>query len=161
MQLSLARTSARRIERCSRVFHVDGFQINKTKLHKAWRQARVAAGFPDLLIHDLRRSAVRNMRLAGISEVDAMKLSGHKNRHVFDRYSIVGDDDTRSASLRSDTYLSGKLKLDGNASAAPAFSDSLDPREDRARSSVGPRLDAEFGEALRVGCLETQNGNSG
>jgi hypothetical protein len=31
----------------------------------------------------------------------------------------------------------------------------------RPRSSAGPRLDAEFGKGLRIGCFESQKGNSG
>ena len=104
----------------------EGVVFDATNLRKAWRKACVAAGlgtltevaekgdpevdaevagkadprYTGLIIHDLRRSAIKNLMKAGVNEKVAMKISGHKTRDVFDRYHIVDTEDVVNAMRR-------------------------------------------------------------
>ena len=69
----------------------------KRSMQEAFTAACEKAGIEGLLLHDLRRSAVRNLRKAGIAEGVAMKISGHRDRAVFERYNIVDSQDVLEA----------------------------------------------------------------
>ena len=59
-----------------------------------------AAGLPGLLLHDFRRSAVRNMIRAGLPQKTAREISGHKIDSVFNRFNVVGEADIRDAARK-------------------------------------------------------------
>jgi len=86
--------------------------------YKSWRSACVAAECPGRIYHDLRRTAVRNFRRAGLSEAEAMALTGHKTRHVFERYNIVTEKDLRDAAWRAQAFMAANLPECGKSVAA-------------------------------------------
>src|SRR5262245_8672102 len=80
---------------CPYVLHRKGKPTKSCR--NAFKSAAKATAFVGIVPHDMRRSAIRNFRKAGLSESDGMKLSGHKTRSVYDRYDIIDEEDSREA----------------------------------------------------------------
>ena len=85
------------------VFHRNGKPIKSFR--RGFQSAAKRIEIADLVPHDMRRSAIRNFRKAGLSETEGMKLSGHRTRNVYDRYNIVDDEDSRQAMRQAQEYL--------------------------------------------------------
>ncbi|MFL6466266.1 MAG: site-specific integrase, partial [Bryobacteraceae bacterium] len=75
---------------------------------KSWKTACSLAGVENTLFHDLRRTALTNMIEAGFSEKEAMEISGHKTRSVFDRYHIVSERRLKQLGQRLEDHLKVK-----------------------------------------------------
>lgn len=80
------------------VFHNQGEQIRD--YYTGWRAACRRVGCEGLRPHDFRRTAARNYTRAGVGERVAMAITGHKTRHVFDRYNITAEQDLVDAAQR-------------------------------------------------------------
>lgn len=87
------------------VFHRAGEPVGDFR--KVWAKACEAAGVAGTLFHDLRRSAVRNMERAGVSQAVAMKVTGHKTASVYRRYRIVDENDVREALTKTEAANNG------------------------------------------------------
>lgn len=72
----------------------------------SWNLACQEAGVPGLRFHDLRRTAVRNLRRAGVAESVIMKITGHRTQGVFERYNITDQSDIREAGKAAEAFLS-------------------------------------------------------
>jgi len=79
----------------------------------AWASACQRAGFPigrkhgGYVFHNTRHTAVTNLVNAGVPAHEAMGVSGHRTRSVFDRYSIKLHEQTREALRRATAYVGG------------------------------------------------------
>jgi integrase len=97
------------------VFHRGGKRIRDFR--HAWASACARAGCAGRLVHDLRRTAARDMRRAGISEGEIMRLCGWRTRSMFDRYNIIDEQDLARAVARR---FSGQGAAKSEPSADPA-----------------------------------------
>lgn len=69
-----------------------------------WENGCKAAGVPDLLFHDLRRTGARNLRNSGVPETTVMAIGGWKTRSVFERYVITDENDLADATAKLERY---------------------------------------------------------
>lgn len=75
----------------------------------AWKSACTKAGVPGRLLHDMRRSAVRNLERDGVSRSAAMAMVGHKTESIYRRYAIVDASALRDAAAKIDRACTQKV----------------------------------------------------
>ena len=112
----------------------DGPVFDATNLRWAWAEAcdRIGLGkfdkklrkYAGLKIHDLRRSAARNLRKAKVPEDVAMKITGHKTASVFRRYAITDGEDVRDALIQVGQYNADVVRTAENNAKTMQFSGS-------------------------------------
>jgi len=71
-------------------------------IRRQWERATKAANLPSLLVHDLCRTGIRNMRRRRIDETVALKIAGRKTESILRRYDIVDEADLDDAAMKMD-----------------------------------------------------------
>ena len=104
----------------------EGKLFDARNLRKSFQAACVKVGlgvktgpedwqYKGLLIHDFRRSGVRNLVRSGVPRRIAMKISGHLTESTFERYNIVDSTDLHEAMAKVEKHIDGKLMaVDGS-----------------------------------------------
>lgn len=113
------------------LFHRNGSPLLNNWCQVHWKRAASKVGLSHIVIHDLRRSFVRNMRLAGMPETTIMRFTGHRTRAIFDRYNIVTIDEQKAALERMAEYLSTQPKASDVTILSPADTKSASKRGNR------------------------------
>jgi integrase len=78
------------------IFHRGG-GLPVGEFKKSWASATKKAKCPGRLFHDLRRTCARRLLAAGVPQVTARELTGHRTSAMFDRYAIVSSADVLAA----------------------------------------------------------------
>jgi integrase len=84
------------------------FRVNRDKrtyehmqsFRKAFTHACEKAGLGKRLFHDLRRSAIKCMIDSGVSQTQAMRISGHRTVSTFRRYSDIFNESEMAAAAK-------------------------------------------------------------
>jgi hypothetical protein len=105
-----------------KLFRKNGPVFDTSNFRKAFQTAACAVAlgrklgpeawqYEGLLLYDLPRSAIRNMKRAGVDTAVAMKISGHKTLRVFQRYNITSVDDVKGAMEAVTRYNASSMQV--------------------------------------------------
>jgi len=98
----------------------EGKVFNARNLRKAFQAACVKVGlgvktgpkvwqYKGLILHDFRRSGVRNLIRSGVPRRIAMRISGHLTESTFERYNIVDSTDLHEAMAKVEHHFGGRV----------------------------------------------------
>ena len=105
MRAFIVMALAERNTECPYVFQYRGRHLGNTRT--GWDKARKAAGVPELIFHDTRRTAIWLMEQAGIPRHEAMQISGHKTESVYKRYDIAAEKGATEAGKKLRSHFEG------------------------------------------------------
>ncbi len=77
-----------------------------------------------LILHDLRRTAARNLRKAGVAEGVIMRVGGWRTRSIFERYNIVSQADQQDAMRKLEQHQAQNGKAENPDGDSPFGHDS-------------------------------------
>jgi integrase len=69
------------------------FTISRSRLRDEWEAARIAAGAPDIRLHDLRHEAASRLFEKGLNVMEAASVTGHKTLSMLKRYTHLNPTD--------------------------------------------------------------------
>jgi site-specific recombinase XerD len=125
-------------------FHSDNGKRRLASFRKDWNVAREKAGLRESILHDFRRTAVRNLLRAGVSQVLIKSMVGMKTNSIFERYAIVDESIIREAAAK--VRAGGEL---GSATRADAVTQAILRDSAAARAAMeDPRTAALLREAV-------------
>jgi integrase len=78
-------------------YNPKGRAIDYKVMRKAWKAACRKAKCPGTWLHDLCRVGARNLRRAGVSVDEVMKLGRWKTPSMFQRYNIIDEEDLKTS----------------------------------------------------------------
>jgi integrase len=100
----IERRLAARIFGCPLVFH-NGRGESVGDFYGTWRRAGERAKVPRRCYYDLRRTAARNLRAAGVPESVIMAIGGWRTNAMFRRYAITDESVISDAMARGAAYI--------------------------------------------------------
>jgi integrase len=71
---------------------VDGERKPIKSIRSVFNTARIKAGIPNAIPHDLRRSTIRRWEMAGVSRQAVMQATGHRPNTVHEMYAELSEE---------------------------------------------------------------------